>query len=1414
VAGNENFARSFGTQSADLVGKSDYDFFPRDLAEQYRAEDERVMLAGQGETLENKILVDGREVWELVVKIPLRNEQGEVTGVFGSLWDITERKRAEAEIASALSLLESTMEATADGMLVVNGQGGIVRTNAKFRTLWGLPESLLAANDDEAALQFVLGQLQEPDAFLTQVRALYATSEATSYDVLELKDGRVFERYSQPQRLDQAVVGRVWSFRDITERRQSEEKLITIMKAVESTSDAVGISDAKGRHFFQNKALSALFGYATAEELQAAGGGPVVVKDPAVAKQMFESIMGGKSWAGELEMVTRSGRVFPAYERADAVLDNDGKVIGLIGIITDITERQQAAAAFKEQSAQLQSLFDNAPVGIFHSTPKGRLLAVNPALARMLGHASPEELIAATADMTTQIYADPPRRSQIVHDLLGSDGWFHYDEVAWLRKDGGQITVDITGRRVLNATGSLAYLEGFVEDITERQQAQKNLAAAAVFHLQILKNAPALIWRSGTDALCGWFNDTWLEFTGRTMEQEMGNGWAEGVHPEDFARCLNIYQEAFAARRDFAMDYRLRHHSGEYRWISGYGTPFKDLSGNFGGFIGYCFDITERRQAEERINALVEMVNAAPLSIVVHDFSGQLLYANPSTFALHQYSEPEFMALNLHALDVPESKALIQARMDQIVQTGQASFEVGHFRKDGSVVPLELLVKQVSWRGQPALLSIGRDITERRQTAAALAASEERHRLLLQYLPVGVVVHQADTAITLANAAASRLLGLTLDQLQGRVAIDPAWRFLRSDEHPMPVDEYPVARVLATGRPLEGFVVGIYRPVSGDRVWVLVNAFPQFDAAGKVWQVEVTFIDITARKLAEEAALQAQARAQELLAMAEISAQQLRQAQAETEASLAQTRRANQSLLGVLEDNQAAHKALSEAQALLQTAMDCSPAGIAIADAPDGRLRYVNRAGLGIRGGSEGELVTNVDINKYVASWQILDLHGLPLPPEEVPLAWAIQKGEPHSREFIIRRAADDDRIVLGNAAPVRNAAGKVIAGIVVFIDITERKRAEAALRMGEARFQEFMSHLPAAVFIKDVFGRTIFANRYFQNLPAWQGKTMSQLLAGQGAQRMTEDDLRALVGKPVEAEEKLPAAAGADRVFKTIKFAILVPEQPAMLGGIALDITSLKDAEEEVRRLNQGLEQRVKDRTAQLEASNRELEAFSYSVSHDLRAPLRAINGYARLLHKGHASHLDAEGLRVLGVVSSEAQRMGTLIDDLLAFSRLGRQPVKRSTVNLQNLAKSVFADLAAAAPERGLRLTLSADVPPVSADPALLRQVLVNLLGNAVKYTRPVAAPLIELGSRVEGEETIYFVRDNGVGFDMKYVGKLFGVFQRLHSEAEFEGTGVGLALAQRIIHRHGGRIWADSKLGEGAIFSFTLPLAKVEI
>ncbi|MGC4083378.1 MAG: ATP-binding protein [Vicinamibacterales bacterium] len=236
-------------------------------------------------------------------------------------------------------------------------------------------------------------------------------------------------------------------------------------------------------------------------------------------------------------------------------------------------------------------------------------------------------------------------------------------------------------------------------------------------------------------------------------------------------------------------------------------------------------------------------------------------------------------------------------------------------------------------------------------------------------------------------------------------------------------------------------------------------------------------------------------------------------------------------------------------------------------------------------------------------------------------------------------------------------------------------------------------------------------------------------------------------------------------------------------------------------------LETRVAQRTAQLEAANYELEAFSYSVSHDLRAPLRAVDGYARMLDEDYGHVLDAEGRRQLSVVQREARRMGTLIDDLLRFSRLGRQPLVRAPIDMTALVGEVWSELVRVRSGPEIAFTLHG-LPPALGDAGVVRQVWVNLLGNALKFTATREAPAIVVGGAASEGTATYFVADNGVGFDMKYADKLFGVFQRLHARADFDGTGVGLALVQRIVLRHGGRVWAEGQLDRGATFSFTLP------
>jgi signal transduction histidine kinase len=258
--------------------------------------------------------------------------------------------------------------------------------------------------------------------------------------------------------------------------------------------------------------------------------------------------------------------------------------------------------------------------------------------------------------------------------------------------------------------------------------------------------------------------------------------------------------------------------------------------------------------------------------------------------------------------------------------------------------------------------------------------------------------------------------------------------------------------------------------------------------------------------------------------------------------------------------------------------------------------------------------------------------------------------------------------------------------------------------------------------------------------------------------------------------------------------------------------ITARKRAEDELRKHHIYLEHMVDQRTAQFEAVSLELEGFAYSISHDLRVPMRAIDGFSEMLLKHHADQLDDEGKRYLNLVRDNTKRMNMLFDDILALSRLGRQKITLATIDMEALAREAFEELGPGLAGRELAMEIK-PLPPCDGDRAMLRMVWINLLGNAIKFTRPKTPARIEIGGRTEGRERVYYIKDNGVGFDMRYVDKLFGVFQRLHSVEEFEGAGIDLAIVKRIITRHGGRVWAEGKVDEGATFYFALPISSEE-
>ncbi|MGC3991416.1 MAG: PAS domain S-box protein [Chthoniobacteraceae bacterium] len=387
--------------------------------------------------------------------------------------------------------------------------------------------------------------------------------------------------------------------------------------------------------------------------------------------------------------------------------------------------------------------------------------------------------------------------------------------------------------------------------------------------------------------------------------------------------------------------------------------------------------------------------------------------------------------------------------------------------------------------------------------------------------------------------------------------------------------------------------------------------------------------------------------------------------------------------------------------------------------------------------------------------------------------------------------------------------------GLAAFVlDIQPRKEAEVALIESQEEFRDLFDNAPAGYHEIDDQGRIIRIN---QTELKMLGYSADELL-GQPVWKISAQEhisrqavIQKLAGEqpPAPFERRLLRKDGST-------FPVLIEDQLLKcrdgqvtgIRSVIRDITDLKRAEGEIRQLNAELEQRVVRRTAQLEAANKELESFSYSVSHDLRSPLRAVDGFSKAVLEDYGHLLPPEGQRYLHTIMHGAQRMGHLIDDLLTFSRLSRVPLKKQPVNMSGIVNAVLQEVQPEIDGRDVDLQIS-ELPDCQGDAALLRQVWVNLLSNALKYTRKKEQTRITINGYKEGNLVTYEIKDNGAGFDMRYAHKLFGVFQRLHRAEEYEGTGVGLAIVQRVIHRHGGEIIADAKLGVGATFSFTFNL-----
>ncbi|HEY0846567.1 MAG TPA: PAS domain S-box protein [Noviherbaspirillum sp.] len=465
----------------------------------------------------------------------------------------------------------------------------------------------------------------------------------------------------------------------------------------------------------------------------------------------------------------------------------------------------------------------------------------------------------------------------------------------------------------------------------------------------------------------------------------------------------------------------------------------------------------------------------------------------------------------------------------------------------------------------------------------------------------------------------------------------------------------------------------------------------------------------------------------------------------------------------------------------------------------EGRITDVNRATEQVTGRGRNELVGS-DFTDYFTS------------PEQARTGYrkVLEQGLLRDYPLTIRHRSGRTEDVLYNATTYCDASGKVQGVFAAARVVTELKRTEQALSQLAAIVRSSGDGIMGIDLDGIIRSWNTGAEQIYGYTATEILNTPVSLLAPPEDRAEMETLLQQTrAGNMVINHDVMRIRKDGRAIHVALTLSPIRDEHGDITGVsiIARDISEKKRAEQELQRYKDHLEEEVAARTEQLQAANKELESFSYSVSHDLRVPLRAIDGYSRMVLDLYSASLDDEGKRLLRVIRENVERMGVLIDDILAFSRMGRAAMSRAEVDMRALAQDVIDELKPTATGRAIRFVVG-DLPPATGDRNLLRQVLTNLLANAIKFTRPRPQATIEIDGDIKGDQCIYSIMDNGVGFDMQYADRLFGVFQRLHGIDEFEGTGIGLAIVKRIVERHGGRVWAEGVVDRGATFRFALP------
>ena len=1180
---------------------------------------------------------------------------------------------------------------------------------------------------------------------------------------------------------------------------------------------------------------------------------------------------GGRRWALRHSVSTGWIENQPAHDAALRVVGVGTLVSFLLAALYYVlgTARNRALNLVAERTRVLRATLDNMGQGISVFDGDLRLIGHNQRFAELLDfpqelcreHAPFEDFIRYNAERGEYGEGDVDEQ---IEDRVELARRFQPHHLKRTRPDGS--VLEITGKPLPGGGMVSTYT-----DVTAQTRAEEAMQASERRYRTLVQMSPEAVFahREGRIVLA---NPAAAMLLGApSAESLLGMEIDRVVAPEDRARVQDRVGLLLAGVTDHVSLTELRYHRLDGGVIEVESTGNLIELDGAPAVLTVARDITERKRIASQIlrerDFRQHLIESIPGVFYLFDQEGHFVLWNRNFQKVAGYTDQEMA--RAHPLDffAGTDRDLILGRIGRVFTEGTATAEALFLSKDGRATPYFFTGERVTLDdGRPGLVGVGLDISERKRSEEALRRQSEILQTTLDHLPQGIAVTDAELRMVAMNRHYGELLDFPEGLCRFGTPISELYRFnaLRGEYGPGDAEAQVAERVTQArrfephhfkrvrpngtildirGTPLPGggFVSSFEDITERERAQLALQRSEQryrnlIDLSPDPILVHRHGIILMANPAAatlcslsgSEAAV-----GRDILDFVHPDARELvreRIGALESNPGLFRLPRSNIAYLrpdgsAIPVEGTATVIQMDDGPAILSVLRDLTERQEA--DAKIWRERDFSRKliesvpGIFYLFDTSGKLLLwNRNLERLLgrSSEEMATLHALQLYDES---AWptlrravreVVKNGSNSLEANLLTR---DHRQIPYYVTGLRYEVDGKLVVIAMGIDVSERKQAEAAIHASEARFRSIFERAIIGIATADPEGTLTSANEALAQLLGYSREELEGMNIGSFTH---PDDLaveREFLGELARGEsdsyrmDKRYVTRSGEIVWVDLLVTLQRDEQGRPVGvmGMVVDITQRKRAEQTIHELNEGLERRVEERTAELATSNQELESFSYSVSHDLRAPLRAMNGFSQQLEIQYASRLDAKGLDYLARIRGASKRMGQLIDNLLELARLSRLELRRIDLDLATMAREIRIALEEHAPERKLRWAIAEHLP-ARADPILVRVLLENLLRNAWKFTAERQDGCIEFFQTEVDGEPVFVVRDNGAGFSMKYAEQLFKPFQRLHDPQRFEGTGIGLAIVQRVVRRHGGRVWATSEENLGASFHFTLP------